>query len=145
MYYRDDCDALLIVYVDDFKIASPTKDHDRLWAALRAVIELGPEASEERFLGCEHESFECNSGKVRHLLELHPSYHPRPHLTKEDCNGESAKISVSVHKKVREKDYNMQNFVEQCVDSYCDHAKFDKGNLKMCPRLVLRRLMNPVA
>ncbi len=55
---------LLIVYVDDFKIAAPTKDHDRLWAELRAVIDLGPEKRRRTFsrLRSRERKLHCRDG-----------------------------------------------------------------------------------
>ena len=44
-----------IVYVDDFKLAAKARDHDRLWAAIRGVIDMDAESLDGRFLGCTHE------------------------------------------------------------------------------------------
>ena len=35
VYWHEETNALLIVYVDDFKLAAKAGDHDRLWAAIR--------------------------------------------------------------------------------------------------------------
>ncbi|MCP3881916.1 MAG: hypothetical protein GY701_26530, partial [Sulfitobacter sp.] len=49
--------ALLIVYVDDFKLAARDRDHDNIWKDLKAVIDMDDESYDGRFLGCDHESF----------------------------------------------------------------------------------------
>ena len=46
---------MFIVYVDDFKLAAKAGDHDRLWAAIRGVIDMDAESLDGRFLGCTHE------------------------------------------------------------------------------------------
>ena len=50
-------EAMLIIYVDDFKMAAKAEDHDQLWKDLKSVIDMEDEAEEERFLGCKHEDF----------------------------------------------------------------------------------------
>ena len=39
------------VYVDDFKLAVRAGDHDRLWAAIRGVIDMDAESLDRRFSG----------------------------------------------------------------------------------------------
>ena len=78
----------MVVYVDDFKIAAREHDHDAIWKAIGSVIDMEPEVEDERFLGCKVTSFKATAADVKTLLEQHPSKHRRPHLTKEDCNGD---------------------------------------------------------
>jgi hypothetical protein len=68
---------MLIVYVDDFKLAALKKDHDGLWKSIRSVIDMDPEALDGRFLGCSHERFTTTARNVIPMLDNHPSYHPR--------------------------------------------------------------------
>ncbi len=51
VYWHEETKALLIVYVDDFKLAAKAGDHDRLWAAIRGVIDMDAESLDGRFLG----------------------------------------------------------------------------------------------
>ena len=80
--------AFLLVYVDDFKLVAPKGLHKELWIKLKGVVDMGEEEPEVRFLGCKYASFTCTASCVQDILVQHPAYHKRPHLTKEDCNGE---------------------------------------------------------
>ena len=86
---------MLIIYVDDFKVAARREDHDELWAALKKVIVMGDEDVEERFLGCKHEDFSAKVSDLWPQLEYHPFRHLRPHLTKEDLNGEIPNLNTT--------------------------------------------------
>ncbi len=77
VYWHEAKRAMLIVYVDDFKLAALKKDHDGLWTSIRSVIDMDPEALDGRFLGCSHERFTTTARNVIPILDNHPSYHPR--------------------------------------------------------------------
>ena len=68
---------MMIVYVDDFKLAARHKEHDALWSSIRKVIDMDPETIDGRFLGCSHERFTTSVKNVSSLLDQHPLYHPR--------------------------------------------------------------------
>ncbi len=68
---------MIIVYVEDFKVAAKAGDHDRLWAAIRGVIDMDAESIDGRFLGCTHERYNTTAAEVQDLLNNHPLYHPR--------------------------------------------------------------------
>ena len=82
VYWHPSKKAMLIVYVDDFKLAARKEDHDELWKNLRKFIEMDAEANDGRFLRCLHESFDGTAANVMGLLNNQPQYHPRPNLTK---------------------------------------------------------------
>ncbi len=72
--------AMLLVYVDDFKLAAPTRVHSKLWSQLRSRIEMEAPRGIDRFLGCMRRAFEVPARSVSTLLALHPGYHVRPKL-----------------------------------------------------------------
>ena len=78
VYWHEETKSFLIVYVDDFKLAAKAELHDRLWAAIRRVIDMDPEALDGRFLGCSHERFDAVASQLGWMLDNHPVYHPRP-------------------------------------------------------------------
>ena len=78
VYWHEETKSLLIVYVDDFKLAAKAEFQDRLWAGIRRVIDMDPETLDGRFLGCSHERYEATASQVSWLLENHPAYHPGP-------------------------------------------------------------------
>ena len=51
VYWHEPTRAMLIVYVDDFKLAARVADHDALWKAIRKVIDMDPKPSTAAFLG----------------------------------------------------------------------------------------------
>ena len=52
MYFHHELKLLLIIYVDDFKLAGPEKNIDAGWALLRSKLNIGPEGPLAMFLGC---------------------------------------------------------------------------------------------
>ncbi len=76
-FWHQETGSMMIVYVDDFKLAAKHAEHDALWAAIRKVIDMDPETLDGRFLGCSHERFTTSVRNVSSLLDQHPGYHPR--------------------------------------------------------------------
>jgi hypothetical protein len=52
VYYHMDLKLLLIIYVDDFKLAGPEENMDKGWALLRTKLIIGPEGPLGMYLGC---------------------------------------------------------------------------------------------
>ena len=69
--------AMLVIYVDDFKMACKAEDADRLWTELRKEIVLDPPSDPDSFLGCYPESFEATQQGVQLILQPHPDLLPR--------------------------------------------------------------------
>ena len=61
LYWHPQKRAVLLVYVDDFKLAARREHHDELWKALRSVIDMDEESEDARFLGGDHEAFEAKA------------------------------------------------------------------------------------
>jgi hypothetical protein len=70
VYWNDQKNALLVVYVDDFKLAARAQDHNQIWKDLRSVISMDAEEEDGRFLGCTHERFQVK------ILVAQPSLLP---------------------------------------------------------------------
>ena len=102
VFWKPEIKAFMLVYVDDFKMVAQKGDHDALWKELKEFIDMGEE-EKHRILGCHYSSFECKAGVVEDLLKQHPSYHQRPHRTKEDCNGELPNWIIDLEKVVKGK------------------------------------------
>ena len=49
LYWHPQKRAVLLVYVDDFKLAARREHHDELWKALRSVIDMDEENEDARF------------------------------------------------------------------------------------------------
>ena len=53
VFWHEKKKALLVLYVDDFKLAAKKDDHDQLWKEIRAVSDMDEESEDGRFLGVE--------------------------------------------------------------------------------------------
>ena len=51
-FWHPERQALLVVYVDDFKLASPTNCTKAIWKKIRKDFELSEPEAPDRFLGC---------------------------------------------------------------------------------------------
>jgi len=112
-YYHPKTKAVLILYVDDFKISAPSEHHDQLWADIQENfvhpvtgkktmgIEIDEITAPEKFLGCLH------------------------------TVGEN--VSPITGKKCRTMTYDMSEFADSCVKLYCELAKVDRNKLKKVP------------
>ena len=66
-FYHPDLDVLLVIYVDDIKVAGPKDKLPEVWKLLRQGFKIGPEGPAGHFLGCTHEKGEftlANGTKV---------------------------------------------------------------------------------
>ena len=52
VFWHESTKSLLIVYVDDFKLAAGAELDDEPWAAIKSVIHMDDETYDGRFLGC---------------------------------------------------------------------------------------------
>ena len=50
--------TVLVVYVDDFKMAAPVRGLKSSWAAIAKVVNMGEPAPTGRYLGCDHADFD---------------------------------------------------------------------------------------
>ena len=54
IFYHAELDLLLVIYVDDFKRAGPSKNLDKGWKTIESVIEMDPPEPLGRYFGCNH-------------------------------------------------------------------------------------------
>ena len=52
MYFHDELKLLLVIYVDDLKLAGPSENLAKGWEMLRTVLRIGPETDLGLYLGC---------------------------------------------------------------------------------------------
>ena len=55
VYYHKELKLLLIIYVDDFKLAGPEENLEKGWALLRTTLTIGPEGPLGMYLGCNQQ------------------------------------------------------------------------------------------
>ena len=75
MFFHPEYNLLLVVYVDDLKMAGPTENMKKGWQSISSVIDIDEPEPYGRYFGCEHE--ELNNVKLK------PSDHPFAHVFSE--------------------------------------------------------------
>ena len=151
VFWHEKTRSMLIVYVDDFKLAAKSEAHDAIWASIREVIDMDPETMDGRFLGCSHERFTTSAGRVSDILDSHPGYHPRPKqggvalASKEgaDPTAEIAKL-YDPKRKVEVVSYNMERFAKDCVTAFCELSGYPKAKVGTAPTPFLDESKDPV-
>ena len=53
-YWHDETRSLLVVYVDDFKLAGPADQLEHLWDSIRDGLTMDPPTEQGKYLGCDH-------------------------------------------------------------------------------------------
>ena len=92
MYYYAKLNLLLVVYVDDLKLAGPEGNLSKGWTMLRSLLNIGPETDFGMYLG-------CTLKKGENLLK------------------DGTRVSTMT--------YDMESFLEQCVEKYKEIAGKD--------------------
>ena len=70
VYYHKELELLLIIYVDDFKLAGPEENLAKGWALLRTKLTIGPEGPLGMYLGCnqQRESMTLYDGGTANIV-----------------------------------------------------------------------------
>ncbi len=152
-FWHQKTGSMMIVYVDDFKLAAKHAEHDALWAAIREVIDMDPETLDGRFLGCSHERFTTSVSSVSWLLDQHPEYHPRQKQGGALSASAETRLPVATSvariydpkKTVSVVSYNMERFAVDCVSVFCELSGWDKNKIGTAPTPFLEEANDPVA
>ena len=99
-FYHGGLRLLLVVYVDDFKMAGPTANLAKGWELIRKKITTDEPAPAGKYLGCNHKIHEREAA----------------------CGPKGTRL-------VRELEYDMEDFLVQCVSKYQELA--GSGYLKL--------------
>ena len=54
VFYNADLELLMVIYVDDFKLAGPTKNIQKGWESIASVIDMDPAEVIGHYFGCQH-------------------------------------------------------------------------------------------
>ena len=57
IFYHSKLNCMLVVYVDDFKLAGPSENMDKAWASIRQAVNIGEPEPYDRYFGCQHVEF----------------------------------------------------------------------------------------
>ena len=58
IFHHQELNCLLVVYVDDFKMAGPTANMEKAWASIKAAVNIGDPEPYDRYFGCMHREFQ---------------------------------------------------------------------------------------
>ena len=68
IFHHQELNCLLVVYVDDFKMAGPTANLEKAWASVKAAVNIGDPEPYDRYFGCMHREFQ----NIRLPSQAHP-------------------------------------------------------------------------
>ena len=68
IFQHQEVSCLLVVYVDDFKVAGPSANMEKAWASIKAAVSIGDPEPYDRYFGCTHREFE----NIRLPSSAHP-------------------------------------------------------------------------
>ena len=70
IFHHQELNCLLVVYVDDFKMAGPSANMEKARASIKAAVNIGDPEPYDRYFGCMHREFE------KKILRLPSQAHP---------------------------------------------------------------------
>ena len=103
---------MLVVYVDDFRMAGPTQYLTQLWNDIKTSIQLGDVETSGKFLGCE--------------CKLFTRVFPAGGDPWRDYTPKSNEKLINANCI----EYDMESFLSSCVEKYCELAKMKRESLK---------------
>ena len=105
---------MLVIYVDDYKLAGPTESMSRGWELLGARIKLEEPRPIGRYLGCLHERFSEDVAEGFNPREDWVNYT----TPKKDPPNIASEASERMGGRVEFMKYDMEDFMKQCVVRY---------------------------
>jgi hypothetical protein len=141
-YWHAKWQLLLVVYVDDFKMAGPANNLPPAWKAIRDGIKTDEPGPAGKYLGCDHELLELPAYTISRLqIEMDPDAESLILTNKQRkallAGNRSAPLETETqsgpclendapeqyrNKTVRAIVYNMTDFLRSCVDRYRELA-----------------------
>ena len=68
IFHHQELNCLLVVCVDDFKMAGPSENLPKACATVKAAVDIGEPEAYDRYFGCMHKEF----ANIRLPKEAHP-------------------------------------------------------------------------
>ena len=106
VYWHDTFKSIMILYVDDFRIAGPKKHMTAAWKTISKNIKLGEPEASGKFLGCNH--------------ELSETIIPAGGDPWRTYSHAQLKGKTTIHLNMIT--YNMEEFLRSCVQKYMELA-----------------------
>ena len=113
MFWNDKLKCLLMVYVDDIKMAGPTAGLKAAWSLIRDGIETGNPDKVDKCLGCVHRT---SKGTIPRQDARVPAASatgtPRPALSSPRVPAGKYQVNVQIM------EYDVEDFMVECVTAY---------------------------
>ena len=103
VYFHKALECILILYVDDFRIAGPAVNMKKAWETISRNIKIGAIEDSGKFLGCDHKLSE----KI-----IPAGGDPWRKYDKHELKGECTKLKII--------EYDMEEFLKSCVSKYTE-------------------------
>ena len=99
--------CMLVVYVDDFKLAGPDKFRPEAWRLIGQQIKTDKPKPSARFLGCEHRVITVTK-QGGPFMDTGTDTHPQPKP--------GTRMAI----------WDQTKFMQSCVDVYLEHSKLNR-------------------
>ena len=132
-YWQAELKLLLVVYVDDFKMAGPSAALAEGWSRIRKAIRTEDPLPAGKYLGCDHKISEIYVPKgVQPLHEEVVKDTADSSGTKRynATSGDQTPSAKAVRVKGQLMTYDMKDFLSSCIDRYCELAKTSRDRLR---------------
>ena len=111
VFFHKDLKLMLVIYVDDFKLAGPRESLVKGWELLKTRITLEEPRPIGRYLGCLHERF---------TRDITGVFNPREEWTKHTAPKKDPpefgyENNENIVPRIEFMRYNMEDFMKQCV------------------------------
>ena len=124
VFWHRELATLLVVYVDDFKLAGPEGNLPKAWDLIRSGVRTENPGPLGKYLGCEHQFGEVLVGPGQAPLDVLLTAPPP------QAGGCGARPSGGPFTRVRTLTCCMAGFLKQCVDKYLELSGKDTASLR---------------
>ena len=123
LYVHTKTRSLLIICVDDFRMAAKPEYTVQLWGELRKFLRLDMPTPPDRFPGCYQHHFTSTVSKMSFMLNENP-------LERKRSKELIERTFKSPNKRVQGYKYEMGKYCEGSVGKYCTVANVDKSTFR---------------
>ena len=127
-YFNKAKNALLVIYVDDFKLACPKDQIEGIWKSIRQELKLGYPEPPDRFLGSYTRPFAAKAGDMEFLLRHRPDLRKRG--AEESIPAKTGIKGYDPNRPIKGFIYDMESYLEKNIENYLQKARASKNRLR---------------
>ncbi len=138
-FWHSELKLILIVYVDDFKMAGPEENLAKGWKLISEEIKLDEPTPLTRYLGCDQDFGTINRTEVQKTIDKFAPVVEICRTPKAPSILNTAMVSTRTDSKPNEPKklasitYKMDGFAAQCVERYLELSNQKESCLKSAP------------